>query len=48
MQFLTALFTAILCVIAGVLILLYVGSMIVIADSLSKIATAFTKWSERR
>ena len=48
MEVVTALFSAILCVIGGILILLFVGSMITIASALSDIAKVFTKWYERR
>jgi hypothetical protein len=48
MEFLTALFTAFLCVAGAILILIFVGSFVVIASSMDKIASAFTKWIERR
>jgi hypothetical protein len=48
MEFLAALSSSILCIIGGILILLFVGSMITIASALSDIAKVFTKWVERR
>lgn len=47
MEFLTALFTAFLCVVGAILILIFVGSFVVIASSLDKLASAFAKWVER-
>jgi hypothetical protein len=48
MSFLVSLFTALLCVAGAVLVLIFVGSFIVIASSLDKIANVLTKWTERR
>ena len=48
MEFLTALISAILCIIGAFLIFMFVGSMIVIANSLSDIAKVLKKWFERR
>lgn len=44
MDFLTSLFTAALCIAGAFLLLLYVGSFVLIANSLDKIAKVFVKW----
>ena len=47
MEFLTALFGAILCIAGGFLIIMFVFSFITIASAIDKIAKAFVKWCER-
>jgi hypothetical protein len=47
MEFLVSLLSAIALIAGVILLLLFIGSFIVIAGSLSKISDAFVKWCER-
>lgn len=44
MEFLTSLLTVAMCIGGAFLLLLYVGSFVLIANSLDKIAKVFVKW----
>lgn len=47
MEFLTAFFTAALCIAGAFLLLLFVGSFVLIANSLDKIAKVFVKYYDK-
>lgn len=48
MEFLVSFLTAALYIAGAFLLLLFVGSLVLIANSLSKIADVFVKWNEHK